>query len=162
MAHQTFFKEPRSAKVVRGVRRRERKATEERAKRDVRARDKGCRFPLCGCRKFGLAVHVSHSRHKGMGGNPAGDRSVPELMIAVCSARHRENLVAIDRGTLRWEPLTAAGANGPVKWLVDADVLGLSPDAVWFEVARERTRGVLEPLNPEQRDMLQRLARMDV
>jgi hypothetical protein len=95
-----MFKDSAKApKVARRVRktlaRRLIENEEERHKREVRLRDRYCRFPLCECRKFGLALHVSHSRHKGAGGNPKGDRSLPELMVLIDAARHRENRMSI-------------------------------------------------------------------
>jgi len=120
------------------------KARENANKQLVRDRDEYCRFPLCRCRFRGDPLHVSHQRHKGMGGNPAGDRSVPWLMILLCAARHREAPISIDRGTLRWRPLTLAGAGGPVAWDVQVTALPerasrlVRPEAVvdgWVTIA---------------------------
>lgn len=91
----------------------------KKKKADVRKRDKRCRFPLCGCAKLKILPHVSHQKHAGMGGNPAGDRSAPELMIYICACRHRENRISIDKGTLRWSELeNGRGAAGPVSWWI--------------------------------------------
>lgn len=166
------FKKPRvSAKVTRGIKRKVRDNTENQHKTEVRRRDNkacrgGCRFPLCGCRKFNLAKHVAHLEHKGMGGNPLEDRSVPEKMIQVCIARHREHLFSIDKGTVQCRPRTNAGTNGPVEWWLDVETLrdyDLSPfasKAEWWLVARESAVGVLEPLSAAQRDVLLQLAEM--
>lgn len=170
----TFEKAQQSGKVERALRRRSAKAGEDEGKRAVRRRDKRCRFPLCGCKRFGLALHVSHSRHKGMGGNPKGDRSQPELMVLVCSARHRENRIAIDRGTVRWRALTAAGADGPIAWDIDAEALqplGRLPSPEWskvfltqgwYEVGRELWPGRLAPIDSVQARVLAELAKMTV
>lgn len=154
------FKEERvSKKVRRFIQRSERKLEEDKQMGKVRKRDKYCRFPLCGCKRFRLALHVSHQQHRGMGGNPAGDRTQPESMVYVCAARHRENPVSIDRGTLRWEPLTEAGANGPIAWHVK-ERAGLITGSEWFLVAVETAPHVYEPLSPSQKSVLARLAEM--
>lgn len=170
------FKERRSGKVVRGLRREKRTTRENKKKTDVRKRDKYCRFPLCGCKRFGLAMHVSHLKHKGAGGNPKEDRSEPELMVYVCSARHRENRFAIDQKTIRWRALTKDGANGPIAWDIKvADLRRLNPDscalmlmavrelhrAEWFELARETAIHVYEPQTPAQTVILAWLRGME-
>jgi hypothetical protein len=158
-----FKDDPISAKVRNGVKRREVTVAEQKEMRKVRLRDKYCRVPLCGCKKFGLLLHVSHQKHRGMGGNPAGDRTVPELMVLVCSARHRENRIAMDRGTLAWRPLTDQGANGPIAWEIDCDALEPSMAGIyrgWRQLARERAIHVYEPLDEWQAHTLKRLAEM--
>lgn len=173
MGFQTNFKEPKgSLKVERALRRLKHKTAEDQNKAEVRRRDKRCRFPLCGCRRFALVLHVSHAEHKGMGGNPKGDRSTPDLMVYVCAARHRENRMAIDRGTVRWQPLTPAGANGPIAWEIDGEALQpfghislLTEQAVWLprgwvEVARETAVGVLAPVAEWQKKTLRQMAAM--
>ncbi len=117
-------KPPGPTAKARAKRARSSKAAETANKQIVREQDEYCRFPLCGCRRRGDPLHVSHQRHKGMGGNPAGDRSQPEGMILLCAWRHREAPISIDRGTLRWRALTLHGARGPVAWDVKAEALG--------------------------------------
>lgn len=107
------------------------KRAENKNKQIVRERDRKCRFPLCPCHRFGLFLEVSHCEHKGMGGDPTGERSLPERMIYVCNWRHKESPVSIDKKKLRAMPLTAAGTDGPVAW--EARV-----DDEWTELARER------------------------
>lgn len=158
--HETNFKKPRASKVDRFYKRMDLKREEDKHKAEVRRRDKTCRVPLCGCKRFKLPMHVSHQVHKGMGGDPTGERSQPELMVYVCSARHRENVVSIDRGTLRWRAVTeAVGANGPIVWEVDRASVLLGGEG-WFELARERSIGAWEPLAPVQRSVLVQLAQM--
>lgn len=167
-AHKTFFKDPPlSRKVKRALKGREHKAAEDDEKTTVRKEDGYCRFPSCGCRRFKLALHVAHLEHKGMGGNPAGDRSQAAKMILLCSARHRENVIALDRGTLRIRPLTAAGTRGPCAFDVDVPTLarlGLATFAskiVWFELARERGgRHSFEVATHEQAIVLAKLREM--
>jgi len=142
----TFFKDAQpSMKVQRALRKRTRDDSEDAAKARVRRRDKGCRFPYCGCRQLGLALEVSHNEHKGMGGNPSGVRSNTALLMQLCRERHKANPFSVHNGTIAWEPLTSFGANGPVRWLVDVRLLQhyahgtVRPvRAVLVEVAREQ------------------------
>ena len=93
------------------------------------------------------------------------NRSTPAGMVYLCCARHQDNLVCIDRGTLRWIGLTEKGANGPIAWQVATSCLkGIQQGAtsVWFEVARETAVHVYEPLTPRQRAVLAFLKGMEV
>lgn len=139
-----FPKPTGSRKVARGLKRLKRKATEDATMKVVRGRDKYCRFPLCGCKRFGLRLEVSHQKHRGMGGNPAGDRTDTRTMVLVCSARHRENKYSLDRGTIRWRGITAAGADGPIVWEVEAPQRGPYTSG-WKVVAIEKDIHVYEP-----------------
>lgn len=159
---------------ARAQRARKLAAAERAAKAEVRSRHPGCRFPLCGCRSRGVglkgALTVSHDQHKGMGGNPAGDRSAPELMMQLCKWRHQDAPVSRHAGTLRTRYLSDEKNDGPVAFEVDLAAVypGLYPRgrAVWFEVAREHYveggSGTvrLEPLTHEQRVILTDLAEM--
>lgn len=164
----TNFKQPRiSQKVQRGIKRQARDLAEEKNKREVRRRDKKCRFALCGCHRFRLAKHVAHLKHKGIGGDPDGERSLPMHMIQVCIARHREHAFSIDKKTIECRPLTKSGTNGPVAWWIDMREVErlavvdwrLVGDG-WRELARERAVNVLEPLIPWQLSLLESLAEM--
>jgi hypothetical protein len=168
-----FFKGPRVTEKVRRRRKRETRDKRERAnKQEARTRDRkvtrrGCRFPMCGCYRQRLFVEVSHLRHKGIGGNPKEDRSLPELLISVCNARHKENRISIDKGTLECRPITDGGTNGPVGWWVSVEDL-MNPNFEmpgsvdgWFELAREVKPGTLEPLSFVQQEILEFLARME-
>jgi len=164
---------------------------EREHKAAARRRDRyRCRFPLCGCKRIGLTVEprveVSHDRHKGMGGNPKGDRSVPELLITLCPHRHQDGQVSRHKGTLRTRYLTDRANSGPVAWDVDAAYAlealrragcglplgglplvplheqGLNDHVEWVEVARERAVQQLAPLHPWQERLLKNLAEMDL
>lgn len=175
MTHHTNFKPDRvSGKVTRFRKRMDLKKKEDENKGTVRRRDKKCRFPRCGCKKFNIALHVSHKEHKGMGGDPTGERSASELMLYICAARHREHRFSIDKGTLRWHERDGGqGANGAIWWEMDVDRIpdaweypGLdavrtAPDG-WFMLAMERTPGVFEPFTPLQDYLLKKLAEMTV
>lgn len=162
----------------------------ERAERNnkatVRRRDRGCRFPLCGCKKLGLRLEarpeVSHDKHKAMGGNPAGDRSVPELMVQLCVHRHQDGFISRHKGTMRAVYLDSVrGYNGPVSWQVSREWMlegfkRIEPtaasceltervmwvEAEWITLAHERRPGVLEPLHDWQRELLALLAEMEL
>jgi hypothetical protein len=165
----SFWKGASSPKVERFKKRLTRDTKEDAEKTKVRKRDKRCRFPICGCGKMKLTLgpaanrEVSHSRHKGMGGDPSGERSKAALMVLLCLGRHRQLTFSIDRGTARWRPLTTAGANGPIAWEIDMYVylkIFKPRGARWVEVARESAPGVLEPLTPDHAKILTQLAEM--
>lgn len=96
------------------------KRREDKEKQKARRRDgHRCRFPLCGCRRLGLRLEVSHQQHKGAGGNPAGDRSTAKGLITLCVHRHQTGSISRHKGTMRARPLTTKGMNGPVAWDLD-------------------------------------------
>lgn len=159
----SFWKTPPvAAKVVRGLKQAKAKDAEDLNKAKVRRRDKYCRFPLCACKRFSLRLEVSHSQHKGAGGNPKGDRSTPDKLIYLCSARHQENRIAVDRGTLKWKALTRRGSAGPVAWYVDMRAFdsGHSATPRWSEIARETGLHIYEPFTAGQAAILEQLAQM--
>ena len=165
----TFFKAPRVAAKVRRKRKYQERQQAERGQMDVvRQRDRFCRFPLCRCANFRLQLEVSHQVHRGSGGNPAGDRSDPALMLLLCSARHRENIVSVDRGSVRWREIgRTVGGHPLVAWDVDRHALEplytvRADPPEWVEVAREAALHVYEPLTAEQRTILRRLAEMEL
>lgn len=148
----TNFKGPRvSTKERRRRKTAPLRTAERKNKNKVRQRDVRCRFPLCKCHAFGLALHVAHLSHKGMGGDPTGERSQPELMILLCIRRHRESAISIDKGTLECQPLTAAGTAGPVSWWLKLR------DGEWWELAREWKPHAIERLNVGQRGLVETL-----
>jgi len=144
-----------------------RSLVEQKNKRSARARDKfKCRFPWCGCARIKLSIdarlEVSHDVHKGMGGNPSGDRSTTAGLITLCRHRHQDGRVSRHKGTLRTRYLTHRGNDGPVAWEVDLDAFSEpSMGARWFEVAREKAVQTLEPLTQQQEHVLRALAEMD-
>lgn len=149
-------------------RRRDRKNAEGENKKQARKRDlHRCRFPLCGCRRLGLPLEVSHDRHKGMGGDPTGERSSRELLILMCAHRHQHGAVSFHKGTLRTRYLSPAKNDGPIAFEVDLDVVSPGSrigdrEARWCEVARERAVQELEWLTPKQQVILERLAEMQL
>ena len=158
--HATLERKPGITARLRRRKSRRLKDNENANKQFVRDRDVTCRFPCCPCRRFNLFLEVSHQEHKGMGGDPTGERSRPELMIYICNYRHKEGAIAIDRKTLRWEGLTDQGANGPVRWLLDVGAMsaGMISRGTWVELAREVHPGRLAPLTDSQREMVSHLS----
>ncbi len=172
----------------RAAKRRKIDAGELGAMQDARGRDEYCRFPLCGCRATGMIPRsfggfdseVSHAKHRGMGGNPEGDRTVPALLLLVCNWRHKLSKFSIDQKTIRWVPLTADGANGPIRWLIDVEVFlahrlpipvhiaavvktfsPIESDPFPFvEVARETAPHEYEPFTDAQKTVLDYLSKM--
>lgn len=139
---------------------KDRKAHEEREKKKVRLRDKGCRFPLCGCKKLGRRLEVSHYIHKGMGGNPSGDRSLEPLMVQLCVDRHQFSAVSMHRGTLRPVFLTDDQFNGPIAWEVNVGAFLAAADT-FEEVARESSPGRWEEFTERGRALLTVLSALD-
>lgn len=132
-----------------------------------------CRFPLCGCRKFGLRLESSHQEHKGAGGDPKGVRSDVDNLITLCFHRHQDGRVSRHKGTMQVRPLTRAGTNGRVAFDIELETLNelrrlcgyrkLTRDdhglgKAWVQVAREKAVQDLEPLQDWQRDVLELLA----
>lgn len=122
-----------------------------------------CRFPLCGCKKLGLVLEASHWRqHKGMGGDPQGLRSdVPDL-ITVCPHRHRDGVIAIDKGTLEVRPVNKRqGASGCVEWWMDgAAFMGDHQRTHWVLLAREIRIGHYAPMSLQAIEVLHGLQQM--
>lgn len=159
---------PAKGTAKRAHRRRSRltSADERFHKTAVRARDRYCRMPGCGCWKTRLFPHVAHEQHKGMGGNPTGERSLASRMVLLCGPRHRENRVSIDNGTLRWRYLNdEKRAHGNLAWDVDVRALTrslgqLTGDPEWVEIAREVDLHVYATATPTQKQILDQLATM--
>jgi hypothetical protein len=139
---------------------RVRRENAEKAK--VREREqRHCRFPLCPCHRLNWRREVAHKRHKGMGGQPEGSRSLASVMMLVCHWRHQAAPVSLHSGRWRWEPLTDQGTDGPVSFHVSLDGHNGLITPGFVLVATERAPGVLEELLPWQRMILETLARME-
>ncbi len=167
-------KKPGPTAKARAAKHRTAAADERANKREVRERDRLCRFPRCGCNRphthyMKRVLTVSHDFHKGMGGDPSGSVSIPSLMLLLCKWRHQDAPVSRDRKTLRTRYLTPDHNDGPIAF--EIDLHALDPDryvtaGLWVEVARETYveggSGTLrlEPLSREQDEILDELARM--
>ena len=148
--------------------RRQRVTKERDAKADTRKRDKVCRFPLCGCRRIGEGLkafpEVSHTKHKGPGGDPTGKTSTTENLVLLCKWRHQDAPISRHKQTLRVVYLTDRGFDGPIAWEVDCNRLGSDSwqgSALWREVAREAAVGQWEPFEDWQREILVELSHME-
>jgi hypothetical protein len=102
-----------SALVASRLRRRERKAAEDAVMRAAKQRDgHRCRFPWCDFRGLELPLDACHVRHRGMGGNPSGDRTATTDQL-ICFCRRHHGLY--DAGThFDIQPQTPKGCDGPV------------------------------------------------
>lgn len=140
--------------------RRERSEAERDHKQAVRDEDGTCRFPFCICKQTGQPLEVGHRRHKGMGGNPTGDRSTPEGLILLCRTRHQGPKLSLHAGTLRIDPLTDRGWRGPCDWAVRSDALKLPGDTRWLRYAWEDAHGKPHPY-PGARRLQVWIAEMD-
>lgn len=113
MAHQTFFKDPRGTALLHSrARRAERTAHEQREMQAALKRDgRVCRWPACEYRTKDLPIDPCHVfQHRGMGGDPSGDRTRQDLIMAACRMHHG----LIDNGTCEVHALTDKGTDGPV------------------------------------------------
>lgn len=95
----------------------ERKAHERRNMDAAKRRDAhiGCRNPGCAYRAKKLRIECAHrkDRHRGQGGNPAGDRTTTDLLMSLCVRCH---WIYDKTGDLDWTPQTDKGADGCVDW----------------------------------------------
>lgn len=139
MAYDTFAPLPKPLKGSAQLARVERKAAQKRCEaailREVKRRDRGCRYPGC---RLPLVLHAAHLRHRGMGGNPSGDRTTRDQVITLCARHHDwyDRLVAIDIA-----PLTPRGTDGPCEFF-------RREGDDWICVGRERSQQISEERNP--------------
>lgn len=143
---------------LRASKKRRTKAIELENMRQVRSEDGYCRFPLCGCYQpqphlwsIWLKPEVAHLDHRGMGGNPAGDKSDVKLLITVCNWRHKIDKFSLDKKTIKCEPMTDMGTRGPVRWLVNVealrDVMPVGCASEWLVIAEEVRPHLTQPLS---------------
>jgi DNA-binding CsgD family transcriptional regulator len=70
----------------------------------------------CRCCGVTAPLEVAHLELNGTGSDH-GRRMVPSTLITVCAAHHRGARLSLQTARLRVQPLTAAGADGPVMFL---------------------------------------------
>ncbi len=92
---------------------RQRKRSESDIMQDALKRDgHRCRMPRwdepCLSWHTGETVDPCHMTHRGMGGNPKGDRTTRQTVITLCRTHHR----LYDAGQLEIEPLSDKLADG--------------------------------------------------
>jgi hypothetical protein len=97
------------AMLERRQRRREVTTHEDKEMRAAKRRDKVCRYPLCEYRTQKLSLHACHLKHRGMGGNPKGDRTTRDTLITLCARHHG----LFDAGQLDIQVMTDRGTDGP-------------------------------------------------
>lgn len=115
MPFQSFQKDPKGTyrQEIRDRKARQ-KAEEQRIMGLAKKRDGGCRWPHCDCRTKGYQIDPAHRRHRGMGGNPDGDRTRRELILSLCRPKH--NLW--DAGLIDIIPRTSQDFDGPADFYV--------------------------------------------
>jgi hypothetical protein len=136
---------PNLTKPVKGTallgsrqRRSDRVAAEQREMQAALKRDeRKCRVPRCEHVSKKLPIDPCHMRgdHRGMGGNPTGDRTTRDRIFAGCRAHHG----LYDADLLDAIPQTAAGANGLMDWYHRA-----KQSDPWEHFASEKRIGVSE------------------
>jgi len=129
-----------SALLQRRINRKAVVAAEQKEMRAALTRDgHKCRFPRCDVRD--LPIDPCHLQHRGMGGNPKGDRTERKTVIALCRIHHG----LYDRGELDIEPLTPDVFDGPCDWYVYAILNEPKRRIHWATESRigiSETRGV--------------------
>lgn len=88
----------------------ETKAHEQKQMQAALVRDeRKCRVPRCEFASKKLPIDACHLRHRGIGGNPSGDRTTRETIIALCRTHHGR----YDRAEMDIIPQTPAKFDGP-------------------------------------------------
>lgn len=102
-----------SARLEREKTRAEAKAAEDEVIKAAKTLDGRCRWPEHHKCRGGLeGAHVF--QHRGMGGNPEGDRTTVESILTVCAWIHRQGPESIDGKQLKVEALSPLGTRGPL------------------------------------------------
>lgn len=140
MAHVTFPKPLKGEYLLqRKEARAARVAAEQKVMQDAKKRDGGkCRVPRCEYAKRELPVDPCHFTHRGMGGNPDGDRTTREQVISLCRIHHS----MFDRGDLDISPMTDAGADGPCAYSVRSESGRMEHIATETVIGISTTRGL--------------------
>ncbi len=105
---------PKPAKGTALLERRQRRADlvahEQREMQAALQRDgRKCRVPRCEYAPRKLPIDPCHLKHRGMGGDPSGERTERKTVISLCRVHHGQ----YDNGGLAIEPLTADVFDGP-------------------------------------------------
>lgn len=112
-------------------------------KREVRLRDRKCRWPHCSnCRKWKPRLEVAHLDPKGQGGDH-GVRTSADRMILLDYLTH-QGADGLERHERKIEPLTKRGTNGPCAFFVKVWSETRKGESRWRCVGRERSIGILE------------------
>lgn len=125
---------PKPSKGSALLEREARKNALKKAEDDVIAEAKAldgfrCRWPeVHKCRGGLEGAHVF--QHRGMGGNPEGDRTTVNTILSVCAWIHRRGPETIDGKDLKVEAETPQGTRGPCSFW-------RRTETGWHEIARE-------------------------
>lgn len=121
-------------------RREEQTDREDAILAEAKRRDRyACRYP--GCQEPKGVVHGCHLTHRGMGGNPEGDRTTKDTAITFCPRHHQ----LFDHADFTVEPVTPRGTDGPCEFAV------WNPKTrVYDFYARESSQQLSEERNPAQ------------
>jgi hypothetical protein len=129
-AHQTFPKPSRGAYLLeRKAKRKARVVAEQKQMQAAKRRDGGkCRYP--GCWFKDMPVDAAHFQHRGIGGNPSGDRTTRATVISLCRIHHGQ----YDGALLEIEPLTDQMFDGPCVYYKRNQETG-----TWASIGQDRT-----------------------
>jgi len=97
--------------------RADRDAAEDRIMQAALSRDlRTCRFPKCPFAKKGMLIDPAHFlQHRGMGGNPSGERTERTGQIVALCRRHHDDLDKY--GQIEIHVMDSAReADGPLAW----------------------------------------------
>lgn len=116
--------------------RRAHKAAEDKVMAEAKRRDGNkCRWPRCEFKS--LRVEVAHTdEHRGMGGNPALDRTQRHKLMALC-LRHHAQLDGRTLPRISVDPISSAeGTDGLCAYYVETE------SGRWQHVATEKHIGI--------------------
>lgn len=128
-----------SALIERKERRADAVAAEQKEMQAALKRDQHkCRWPGCSGKHRGLTLPIdaAHQRHRGLGGDPSGERTTRQTVLALCRRCHG----LWDACLTDIRPLTGDGFDGPVAFYTQDMESGLM-----VHIASETTIGVSEP-----------------
>lgn len=118
MPHVTFPKPRRGDYLLeRRKKRAELDAAEDKIMQAALARDlRTCRFPKCPFAKKGMVIDPAHFlQHRGMGGDPSGERTQRTGQIVALCRRHHDALDKYDEIEIQVMD-SAREADGPLAW----------------------------------------------
>jgi hypothetical protein len=113
----------------------ERKNYERKQMDDAKVRDaRTCRFPHCEYMPKKPRIEAAHKKdeHRGIGGNPALDRTERKKLITFCFIHHRE----YDHGRIKVDPQTDRLFDGPCDFERDGVFVG-SEKVIGVSVTRD-------------------------
>lgn len=113
----TNFKPARGTALLESRdRRAKRTAAEQKAMQAALKRDgRKCRFPACEFRSKRLPIDPCHAfQHRGMGGDPSGERTSRALIVSLCRAHHGQLDWGVGATEIQIEALTPERADGPL------------------------------------------------